>query len=650
MASDDLRRLALSGKWLVPLLAVIFLAGLWPAIAAEPAAPDGPANDWPQYRGPERSGAVPWPTAVWPDGGPREVWRRPIGEGFSEVVVVGAALVTMESTAGKSFVVCLDAGTGELRWRREVGGVFENEFGNGSRSTPSVSDNIVFAFTSEGRLLALDLASGAPHWQVDLRQRFGGDPPTFGHSPSPLVDQGLVLIEAGGEGDASIVALDSLTGQLRWQVHRDRMGYSSPIAMETAGQHQYVFVTPAHVVGINPAGALLWRWPIEGSSRIDLPIAMPVAVSGRGVFVSHRAEGGSVLLDPSSRTNGRPAEVWAYNGFRNHWSSAVVVGDHLYGFHNATLKAISTVNGEESWAKRGLGKGSLIAIGSQLLVWTDRGDLVAIEAAPAAYHELGRLRVFEARTWTAPSFARGQLYLRHHQEIVRLEMGGDHSARRASMPSPVTSDTKLDTTPLLGLPTLGSPTLGSPTLEQILARHLEARGGPRWRAVQSIRAIGRYAEVSAEVGFVLTRRRPDVYQFERRAPDGTLVAAPLTDAEIENNALEKDFDGPLIDAGLKGHQLKLVGLVEFGARQAYEIVVRRKEGVVERWFLDPSSFLPRARIAPLNAYGNQFEATTYFSDYRKVEGVLVAHLIEVEFSSIHRMMKMEQVNVDLADE
>jgi outer membrane protein assembly factor BamB len=403
--------LTLLTVWLTPL-------------AATPVA--DPSADWPQFRGARRDGIATSSSELepWREGEPKVVWRRGLGEGFSSISVAAGVLYTQFAEGETEYAAAFAAATGAEVWRRELGSRFHGEWGSGPRSTPTVEGPWVYVLGAHGVLASLAGADGSARWSVDLRRRFGGNGPRYGHSPSPLIHDRLLVIEVGGEAGRAIAALDKKTGQVRWTTHTDRMGYSSPIAFDLDNERHFVFATPLTVVGVSAAGAVLWRWPLTAASGIEFPISMPVAVPPDRVFVSHRAEGGSVLLR-LLREEGeiRLEEQWQSRFFVNHWSSSVYVNGHLYGFHNATLKSFSVESGEQNWAVRGLGKGSLIAVGGKLLVLSDRGELILAKATPGEYRELSRARVLTgSKSWTAPVFVDGRLYLRNHNEMVCLEL------------------------------------------------------------------------------------------------------------------------------------------------------------------------------------------------------------------------------------
>ena len=400
------------------VFALIFAAWL----SALPAAGGPPAYDWPQFRGPAREGAsaATGLARSWPAAGPKVVWRRPLGEGFSGIAVAGGRLFTLVAGPEQEFAVCLDPATGAEVWRTPVGPRFDEALGNGPRSTPTVDSDRVFVLSSTGHLAALAAGDGHRLWEIDAQQALGAPMPLRGFACSPLVDGDLLLVELGaGEGKA-LVALDKASGRVRWSARDTPNGYSSPIAVDIDGVRQYVFINTAgrEVVALRTDGSVWWTHPWPPGS-----IAMPVFVPPNRILVSASADIGAALLEVKT-VDGKPQveEAWRNRVLKNHFSSSVFRDGFIYGFDNGTLKCLDASTGEQRWATRGFGKGSLITADGLLLVLGDRGTLALAEATPEAYRELGRVQALGGKSWTAPTLAGGRLYLRDQREIVCYEV------------------------------------------------------------------------------------------------------------------------------------------------------------------------------------------------------------------------------------
>jgi len=389
---------------------------------------------WPEFRGPGRSG-VSEETGLlreWSEGGPKTVWRRSLGEGFSGVSVSGGYVYTLFATAEDEFLVCIQAADGEEVWHVRIGDKFHDEFGNGPRATPTIDQGTVYALSSGGRLLAAEAASGQVAWQLELTERYpitipqwdisgapttGSPSPLWGHSSSPLVYQDLLIVYTGAGNGKSLVAFDKRTGKPRWTALDNAITYSSPMVAKIGGRSQIILLAAREIISVLPTGEVLWSIPWAPT------MSQPLFIPPDEIFFSTSLDIGALLTRISIADRAVNTEiVWKSRIMKNLHSSSVYYRGNIYGFDNATLKCIFADTGELRWAKRGLGKGTLVAADGLLMVLSDRGLLALVEANPDGFEEKGRIQVLEGRTWTAPTIAGGKLYLRNHEELVCLDL------------------------------------------------------------------------------------------------------------------------------------------------------------------------------------------------------------------------------------
>ncbi|MEM7354989.1 MAG: PQQ-binding-like beta-propeller repeat protein [Acidobacteriota bacterium] len=408
-------------------------------------------KDWPQFRGESRDGISPESGLLdsWPENGPAEIWRQPIGEGFSGISIVAGRLYTMyaekppaaetaEGSGGESsesasseeapppkteYAAAYDAATGKQLWRTAIGTYLVTEFGNGPRSTPTVDGDTVYVLGAHGELAALDTASGKRRWEISLGDEFGSERPYWGFSGSALIENDLLLVEGGGPDGKSYAGLDKTTGKVLWTSGKaNGAGYSSPLAISMHDQRQFVYVTGGALRAIDAKGEEIWTHPWPPGETHAMPIFIPPdkifasGTEGIGASLVRIVDGGESL---------QAEELWKSRVMRNHFSSSLVHAGHLYGFDNATLKSVELDSGEQKWAKRGFGKGSLIYADGHLLVLSDRGVLALVEATSESYVEKGRLQALEGLCWTAPTLAGGRLYLRGQEEMVSYDLTGE---------------------------------------------------------------------------------------------------------------------------------------------------------------------------------------------------------------------------------
>jgi outer membrane protein assembly factor BamB len=405
------------------LVAGLGLAISVPAILAAPAATGG---DWPRYRGPKGDG-VSHETGLlktWPAGGPRVLWRAKLGTGYSGMAVMNGRLFTLFGSGGKELAVAFDAATGKELWRAQLGPDRQDGMGGGPRATPTVDGELVYVIGAEAKLAALEAATGKVRWRADLVAQQGARVPQWGVSTSPVVEGGLLLVNAGGDGGRSLLGLDKLTGKVVWAAESDVPGYSTPLVLDLAGTRQAIFFAGTSLISVSPqTGKRFWSVPWETS--YDVNAAMPVFIPPDRVFISSGYDTGGQLLRVVAK-GGQPAAepVWRNKVMNNHFNSSVYVAGHLYGFDDSTLKCIEPVTGAERWKQRGFGKGSLLVADGHLWVLSDRGELALVELGPGGYREKARAQVLEGKTWTVPTLAGKRLYVRSESELVALDVAG----------------------------------------------------------------------------------------------------------------------------------------------------------------------------------------------------------------------------------
>ena len=397
------------------LLALALTGGLASAVG----------DDWPQWRGPRRDGVSAEKGLLrrWPAGGPPQAWQATgAGEGYSSFAVAGGRLFTLGARGDTEYVVAFDAESGRRLWEAANGRRFDNDRGSGPRATPTVDGDRVYAFGASGDLGVFEAATGRKVWTVNVLRTYGGTNIRWGLSESPLVLADRILVNAGGPG-ASVVALRKTDGSLIWKSQSDEAGYSSGIAQEIAGVRQAVFFTGERALGLAvDDGRLLWSYHRVANRTAN--IATPI-VRGNQVFLSSDYGTGAALLEIGG-TGAKMAarEVYFTRDMRNHHASAVLVGDHLYGFSSAILTAMHFETGRQAWRDRSVGKGSLAFADDRLYLFSENGVVGLAEANPTAYVEHGRfqIRTGSLPTWSHPVVAGGKLFLRDQDTIFAYDV------------------------------------------------------------------------------------------------------------------------------------------------------------------------------------------------------------------------------------
>jgi outer membrane protein assembly factor BamB len=379
------------------------------------------ADDWPQWRGPNRDG-VSTATGLltaWPPDGPRKLWEAPTGEGFSSMAVHQGRVYSMAQDGEQEAIICWDANDGRVLWRHRYAALFQNPYGNGPRSTPTLDGDLLFAVGGTGIMTCLKISGAQPEvlWTKRLLEEFGAKNLKWGVAFSPLVDGDLVYVNPGGPDGRSVAALDKLTGAVRWQALNDIAGYSSPILAELAGARQVIFFTERGLVALTPdKGKLLWRFP--WTTDYGTNIATPI-VAGDYVFISSGYGKGCALVKIEKTDTGLNASrAYKNRDMRTHFSSCVRYQDHLYGFNDTLLTCMYLRKGAVVWTQRGFDKGALTVADGHLFILGEYGTMAVAVATPAGYQEKGRFEFSKQRCWTVPVIASSRLYVRNEHILA----------------------------------------------------------------------------------------------------------------------------------------------------------------------------------------------------------------------------------------
>lgn len=379
-------------------------------------------GEWPQWRGANRDG-ISKETGLlkqWPTGGPSLVWKAAgAGGGYSSFSISKGRLFTMGLRGDREHIIAFSVADGKEVWGTPHGKAFRNDRGDGPRGTPTVDGDKLYALGGNGDLSCLDTQTGRSIWTMNILSKFGGSNIRWGISESPLVIGDKVLVNAGGPG-ASIVAFKKTDGSLIWKSQSDEAGYSSAIPIEVGGVTQVVFFTGSRAVGLDLRdGRLIWEYARPSNDVAN--IATPVARGNRIWISSDYGTGGGVV---EIKADGKAQEVYFTKDMRNHHSSTVLVGDHLYGFSSSILTAMRFDTGEVAWRDRSVGKGSLVYADGHLYCMSENGVVGLVEVNPTAYREKGRFQIQQGSlpTWTHPVVAGGRLYLRDQDNIYAYDV------------------------------------------------------------------------------------------------------------------------------------------------------------------------------------------------------------------------------------
>ncbi|MBU1014694.1 MAG: PQQ-binding-like beta-propeller repeat protein [Bacteroidetes bacterium] len=370
------------------------------------------AQDWPSWRGPNRNGITEdknWAYQTLTDK-PKILWQRNVGKGYSSVTVVGDYLYTMGNNGQVNKVLCINTHSGEGVWSFE----FESadRYHYGSLSTPVYDNNYIYISERNGQVYCLDAKTGKQIWYVNIIDEFKAEKPKYGFSGSPVIENDLVILNAGGQG----IALNKRNGKKVWGSGTGKAGYATPVIYEYKGEKCAMIFSHRCLNAVKISnGELLWSFPWVFSDGADSPD--PVVVGNR-VFISTAYRNGATMIDFEDN---KPVQKWFKKEIQNEFGSTIYADSYLYVPHGDTrdrtayLKCVDFNTGEEKWS-RDTGHCSIIYIDNKFIILNQWGEITIMEADENGYRDLAHAKIVETsdeiRCWTAPVLTNGKLYVR----------------------------------------------------------------------------------------------------------------------------------------------------------------------------------------------------------------------------------------------
>ena len=384
---------------------------------------------WPGFRGPERNSILRGVQLApeWARTPPRQLWRRPVGPGWSSFAVRGNYFYTQEQRGPDEVVACYAVSTGEPVWsHRDPVRFYESNAGAGPRATPTLSDGQVYTLGATGIVNVLDATTGSVVWTRNAATDTGAKVPEWGFAGSPLVVDDLVIVATAGR----LVAYDRVTGKPRWTAQTGGTGYSSPHLATLHGMRQILLLSTAGVSSLAPAdGKELWKYPWAGDGIVQPALtAEGDIVLGAGSGLA--AEKGVRRLTVAKGPDGWTAqERWSATGLKPYFSDFVIHQGHAYGFDGSLLACIDMADGQRKWKGGRYGHGQLLLLPDQdlLLVLAETGELALVAAKPDQYKQLALFReALTGKTWNHPVLVGEILLVRNSEEMAafRLPLAG----------------------------------------------------------------------------------------------------------------------------------------------------------------------------------------------------------------------------------
>jgi enterochelin esterase-like enzyme/outer membrane protein assembly factor BamB len=392
---------------------------------------------WPGFRGPNSDGAVP--DAKLFDGKKSTLqldWKRRLGSGYSAVAVGDGRVVTMFAEESSDILAAFETETGDVAWRYRVGEVHKGHDGShdGPISTPLMAGGRVFGLSAWGRLFAVNATTGKEVWATHLVDDLGSTKPYYGFTTSPLMADGVLVVEIGAEEGKAIAGLDPDDGKLLWTVGDDKIEYHSPIVATLDGRRQVLAAGQNNIYGIDAkSGEVLWSYEHGGDERAMGGLAIVPVPAGEGrVFLMNKIDSSVMLSVTRKGDEYEISELWSGNGIKQSYVVPVYHDGYIYGMSNRIFVCLDAATGDIAWRSREPGDGFPTLVGDDLVIITKPGSLHVAKASPEGYKELARLDLFEEHSWSEVAYADGHLYARSMAQLARIHPGGEQAAARSA--------------------------------------------------------------------------------------------------------------------------------------------------------------------------------------------------------------------------
>jgi outer membrane protein assembly factor BamB len=381
--------------------------------------------EWPGFRGRNRDSVIRGVriNTDWSASPPAELWRKPIGPGWSSFAVSGNLLYTQEQRGEEELVSCYKVSTGEPVWsHRDPVRFYESNAGAGPRGTPTIAGDRVYAMGATGIVNALNARTGAKTWSRNAATDTGTAIPDWGFASSPLVVNDVVILAVAGQ----LIAYDAATGNQRWVGQSGGTGYSSPHLATIDGVSQALLMRGSRTISVAPAdGTLLWD---HTAGPPATSIVQPALTPEGDVLIAGGDAMGGTGMRRLAVTHGpdrwKVEERWHSRGLKPYFNDFVVHKGYAYGFDGSILSSIDLADGARKWKGGRYGAGQLLLLADQdvLLITSEEGELALVSATPDKFTEFARIPALNGKTWNHPVMVRDILLVRNGEEMVAFRL------------------------------------------------------------------------------------------------------------------------------------------------------------------------------------------------------------------------------------
>jgi len=382
----------------------------------------GHSSDWPQFLGPQRNGSTPERITSWPSTGPKHLWKQPIGAGFSGPVIRGEHVLTFDRDGDQERVRSLDPATGNTRWTHQAPTAYVDGFGfdDGPRGTPATTTNRVITFGAQGRLTCLDLADGRKIWAIEAGRDLGADKGFFGPACSPLIVGQRIFMNLGNRNGGGIAAFGVTSGTLLWKATDHEAGYASPVPGPGSGDISFFTREGLVITRMDGKVGPVHRWRSRQHASVNA--ASPL-LSGTEILLTTSYDTGAILL---RRTEEKIEVVWSGDeSLSAHYATPVLSGGFLYGFHGRQergpeFRCVEWATGKMRWSETGLGAGTVLLAGTDLVLLLESGELVVAAASSDRFQIRSRVQILGKGTRAPFALGGGHLVARDPRILVCL--------------------------------------------------------------------------------------------------------------------------------------------------------------------------------------------------------------------------------------
>ena len=384
------------------------------------------AQDWPQWRGPNRDGAVGSFTEpkAWPEQ-LKLKWKVKVGIGHSSPVVSGRRIYFLSREGENEVVRAIDLATGKRLWQDSYPVAYTVQraaaaHGQGPRATPAIANGRLYTFGISGVLSCYDIRSGKLRWRKETSSQFNNSLPDYGVSSSPVVDRGLLIINAGGDNGA-LMAYNAETGEEKWRLKADGDSYASPIVADLGDTRQVITVSQQSIIGVAAdSGVLLWRIPYPAAG----PVTIPTPVLYRQTVICSSVGRGTKAFTITKRGNEWATEQAWYNPDVSMWmNTPVVSGDFLFGLsqrNRGQFFCLDARTGKVLWTSEGRAGDYAVILKSahKLFIQTTDGSLTVAKITDKGYEPIKSYQVADRATWAHPAMIKNRILIKDVEHLA----------------------------------------------------------------------------------------------------------------------------------------------------------------------------------------------------------------------------------------